>query len=200
MIEIINRLIKLPYLIEKKDYVYDLLSYWSEFIKKHSNKYPFPIEPNQQIYPLEHIINGDVFVMHFQINHVRELIYNSTLVTSQNNLTEIIDDLSYVEMNSTVLSDDALDTPLIAVVMPTIKNGVFKSYALIDGNHRLSAAVYSKINIPITCILDTILHPYLFTSMSNFILYNMLLGFNLITSGSIDAEGYLDFLKQRIIV
>lgn len=199
LVSFIEKLRQLPYHKSREKYVNELLDFWKDFVLSQSDDYNYFTELNQEIYPLEHIIGEDKITMHFNINHVQELIGVGELFTTVYEIEEIIEDLAYVSMGSKNLLPGAYSTPLIAVIMPTITQGRAKTYALIDGNHRISAAIYLNEKISVSCINNTVIHPYAFTSHTNWILYNLLLGFNIITSGLLEAEEYLDYLSKVII-
>lgn len=199
LISFIERLRHLPYHESRENYVNKLLDFWDEFILLQSGDYKYFTGLNQEIYPLEHFIGEDKIVMHFNIKHIQQLIGVGKLFTTVYDIKEIIEDLAYVNMGSKNLLHSAYSTPLIAVIMPTITHGNPKKYALIDGNHRLSAAIHLNKRINVCCINNTVIPPYAFTSHTNWILYNLILGFYIITSWLPEAEDYLENLDRVII-
>ncbi len=198
IIKIIEQMRSLPYDKKKESQVNLLLDFWSNYINNNPRISSFINVKNQEIYPLDIYIQNYKITIEFYIKHVRELIKHGQLSTSQRLLGELLYDLSYNNTNSKRLFKNALDNPLIAVLFPLNVNNTRKNYTLIDGNHRVSAAIYSNVNIPVICINNVILDLYAFVSNSDWLFYNLVLGFNLTTSDSIRFYEYFEYLQTVV--
>lgn len=140
----------------------------------------------------------------FSIDGLQRLILDNKLANRELLLSSCIDDICYTEYSNCFLHNDALETPIIVVMMPSIdENGCLKTGRVVDGNHRISAAVSTKVDIPVTFIEPVFIPPMAFVSAESWALYNIVIGIKLVAGEIISPEQqekYLLSLNQFLPV
>jgi hypothetical protein len=101
----------------------------------------------------------------------------------------------YTEMGSDHLDEHYMDTPILAVQMPVMDDAMIRQFAVVDGNHRMSAAKRLGLNIEITVIADNFLPPDVFMNNTSWILYNFLIGLYSLQLGLVRDDLYLSSLN-----
>ncbi len=147
-------------------------------------------------FPLEHIIFGKKVTMFFNINAVFNKYLNNKLHYQKMMLSEIQHNVYYTEMGSNKLDKHYGDTPIFAVHMPVNDDDVIKHFAIIDGNHRVSAAFHSHTDIEVTIIAENCLPPEIFMNNTNWVIFNVMFVFYLLQLELVDESIYIHRINE----
>lgn len=183
-----------------KSYVSVFVDLWTRHLISGHVRNPFPLvnTMNDETFPLEHILGNYFTISNFSINSIRILLECNILHAVQLQLSEIQDSIHHTDMGSQHLDDDFLKTPVIVVLMPSGDNGKISMYEVIDGNHRVSSALYLKRDIPVLYIQDFALPPFAFLSDDDWKIFHIVQGFTLLAGGMLDANFYITGLRNLL--
>lgn len=147
-------------------------------------------------FPLEHTVYGNKVSMFFDVDVVLHKYQNNKLHYKKVMLSDIHHAIYYTEMGSEKLDTNYSDTPIFAVQMPVNDDGIIKQFAIIDGNHRVSAAFRSKFDIEIVIIMDNFLPPDIFMNNTSWVLFNLLLGYYSLQLELVDESSYIHCIDE----
>ena len=153
---------------------YKIFNIWKEIWEnKLTNLYDdsVVISPNyliEHIFPLKY---DNFFNYNIEIDiYVDELlrgINRKHINFQQINLSKILPILWYTKYDSLMYEENHSSSPIIAVFFPAQvgSSPSLQYYSILDGNHRVSAAVNSHKDLPIYCILDPFLKSKYFINL-----------------------------------
>lgn len=178
---------------------------WDSYILKHEkdNLYNIPLtSPNCLYYKFERVIlSRYTVVLDLNISALHLMAINNPTLLSivKLPLNQWHDQISYIHYANCDLIDNPAHQPILGLVHRIIlkpDNRVFP-IELIDGNHRVSAAIDHNLDLDIQVIQASILPPQAFRyPRADWILYNMLAGADILTGLYRDSALYLQFLQK----
>lgn len=146
-------------------------------------------------FPLEHNILNKKISMYFCIGSLIHKYESGKIHYQKMMFSDIKELVYYTEMGSDHLDEHYMDTPILAVQMPVMDDTMIRQFAVVDGNHRMSAAKRLGLNIEITVIADNFLPPDVFMNNTSWILYNFLIGLYSLQLGLVRDDLYLSSLN-----
>ena len=175
---------------------------WTKaLISKHIITYLSPstlLTQEYRCYAMKHeFIDYDITI-YFNIDEMHRLIRNRLVPFDKMRLSDCLHLINFAETNSTRLLPHAFDEPvLIAYMLSQNGCGVTTTGEVIDGNHRVSAALYLKEDIDNVVVLNTaLLPPSAFKNTTSWILYSLLSGIKIIAGGFFSDDYVVDYLTQ----
>ncbi len=152
---------------------------------------------DNELFPLEHTMGEYFTVSTFSIDSINMLIKTNQIHIDFLPLSFIVSSLHFTFMNERSSCFNRPDKPVIAVLMPS-KAEQTTFYSIIDGNHRVSAAIKQRENIPIACIKDLFLPPVSFATGDDWIVFHIIQGFSLLAGEIIEPKTYIITLKDHL--
>lgn len=190
-----------PILPEDEACVKSFKDIWIRFLSHHSLNAELNLG-NQflnQCYPLEHNIPSYEIVITFVIPNIIELLSEGFLSGQEFLYSQLKENMHFSNTGDMDITQFSFSTPILSVFMPNCTDGKWRCCEAIDGNHRLSAATYSGIDVPVTNICDLVLPTKAFINESSWFLYHILTGYYIVVShiqGFPPREQYLEALTE----
>lgn len=180
--------------------VSQLYFFWIDFIKNNNFASLIDSKLSGSVeFPLEHFRNNTKYTMSFDIEHVLKYIDKKDIAYMIKPLSDVYTYIHYTNMENTYWDKNALSSPIVAVPMPSIKDGIFYRYEIIDGNHRITYAFNNKKNIPVHLIVEVVLPPTFFLFPESWIKYHILSSFYFIAQDMLNNPiSYISELEKSM--
>ena len=177
-----------------------LYQLWEPFLKKGTVKKDF-FTPSfsliEEFFPLEHNLFSNDIVMYFNISNLNMLIKHNIIPSSTIMLSQCIENLHFTQMNDTILKNEIFITPIIAVKMVSYDETKGLTFGeVVDGNHRVSAAIASRKDIPITTLDGMFIPSFAFRNETSWILYHLITGISVTAGNIVDSSEQEIYLQQ----
>lgn len=141
------------------------------------------INPNyltEQIFPFKYndFLNYNIEI-DLYVDEILRDINKEKINVTQTNLFNILPILWYTKHNISNFIERHNSPPIIAVFFPAHidDDHSLRYYSIIDGNHRVSAAVNSHRDIPICCISDPFLKSKYFINLVSCYAFHLIQGY-----------------------
>lgn len=186
-----------------KDIAENYYLLWDNYILKHEkdNLYNIPFTSADCLYyKFERIISSRyTVVLNLNISALHFIAINNPALLSiaKLPLNQWHDQIAYTHYADCDLIDNPVDQPILGLAHRVIFDNRIFPIELLDGNHRVSAAIDHNLDLDIQVIQASILPPQAFRyPRVDRILYNMLAGADILTDPYQDAALYLQSLQK----
>ena len=202
LLALLNVLTREKYPPEISSFVSEFDSLWrsilsQERLPKQTVELSLWGESEVRYYKLTHHLTDIDIAMYFNIDEVHRLIQKHRIPFNVMRLSDCLHLIHYTETGSMEITADAFNEPVIVAYMLAVNElGQITTGEVIDGNHRVSAAMFLKRNIDVAVLNTSLLPPSAFKNMTSCVLYGMLSGIKIIVGGAYPDEHIRTYLMQ----
>lgn len=159
-------------------------SKWKNFwLKKISNisdeliAFKTTASNTSEMFSLPYQICDNKISIRFNIDKLNQSIDKGELFIQTTSLSEFKNSIWYSKIENCILSPNYKDSRILGIYFPNNIYTTMKPVCIIDGNHRINAAIKSNTDIEITFIQNQFFDMKYFMTLNDFIAFHILFGY-----------------------